>query len=175
MAPGRRRGAGAGAGGSADACLRRDETRAAVHRRGGRPGGRGWCPCAARPGAGPALLADECRRLPRRGGGSRRPTWPDSVPSRELAPSSAPPPCAGVTALRRVPRTAVTQARSYRILVPGALVTLALLTGLVLVVAGGILLGAVPVTAGRGGAGLPAVGLSLVSLAVIGVFARTVF
>ncbi len=80
-----------------------------------------------------------------------------------------------MTALRRVPRTAVTQARSYRILVPGALVTLALLTGLVLVVAGGFLLGAVPVTAGRGGAGLPAEGLSLVSLAVIGVFALTVF
>ena len=71
-------------------------------------------------------------------------------------------------ALRRVPRAAVTQARSYRILVPGALVALALLTGLVLVVAGGILLGAVPVQAGRGGAALPAEGLSLVSLAVIG-------
>ena len=80
-----------------------------------------------------------------------------------------------MTALRRVPRAAVTQVRSYRILVPGALVTLALMTGLVLVVAGGILLGAVPVTAGRGGAGLPAEGLSLVSLAVIGVFALTVF
>jgi len=51
-------------------------------------------------------------------------------------------------ASRRVPRAAVTQARSYRILVPGALVALALLTGLVLVVAGGILLGAVPVQAG---------------------------
>jgi len=59
-------------------------------------------------------------------------------------------------ALRRVPRAAVTQARSYRILVPGVLVALALLTGLVLVVAGGILLGAVPVQAGRGGAALPA-------------------
>jgi len=78
-------------------------------------------------------------------------------------------------ALRRVPRAAVTQARSYRILVPGVLVALALLTGLVLVVAGGILLGAVPVQAGRGGAALPAEGLSLVSLAVIGVFAYTVF
>src|SRR5207245_2850661 len=93
---GRRRRAGAGAGGPAGACLRRDETRAAVHRRGGRPGGGGRCPCAARPRAGPALLADECRRLPRRGGGSRRPTWPDPLLYRELAPPSGPHQRAGV-------------------------------------------------------------------------------
>ncbi len=77
--------------------------------------------------------------------------------------------------LPRAPRPPVTRARSYRLLVPGALVVLALATALILVLAGGVLLGFVPTPVGRGDAVLSAQGLSVASSLVIGMFAVTVF
>src|SRR3989441_10044728 len=79
-----------------------------------------------------------------------------------------------MSVLRRAPRPPVTQARPYRVLVPGTLVVLALATALILVVACGVLLGVVPTGAGRGDAALFAHGLSLASSLVIGVFAVSV-
>lgn len=77
--------------------------------------------------------------------------------------------------VRRVPRPAMTQARGYRVLVPGALIVIAFLTVLVLVVAGGVLVGIVPAAAGRSEGARSADVLSLVSAAVIGMFAVAVF
>lgn len=46
--------------------------------------------------------------------------------------------------MRRAPRPPMTQTRLYRVLVPAALVTLALTAAVILVLAGGVLVGIVP-------------------------------
>lgn len=49
-----------------------------------------------------------------------------------------------MTQVRRAPRPALTRARAYRMLVPALLVVLAAIAAIVLVLAGGVLLGLIP-------------------------------